>query len=132
MGYNVYITRASSFLDTQSFPILESEWLAVAGIDPDLKLSSHGYIEQQGQDGQIEKIYAWNYVAHPDRPPFWFMNGAIETKNPDEQTVAKMVTLAEKLQAKVIGEEGEVYSTSDADLQGSRGRKPWWKRLLGG
>ena len=44
-----------------------------------------------------------------DRVPFWFIDGAVETKNPDEATVKKMVQLAKKLKARVIGEENEEY-----------------------
>ena len=39
------------------------------------------------------------------------MDGAIDTKNPDKLVIRKMVELANKLKAKVIGEEGEVYDS---------------------
>jgi hypothetical protein len=48
-------------------------------------------------------------MNHPDRVPFWYLDGAIETKNPDDRTIRKMVELAGRLGARVLGEEDEVY-----------------------
>jgi hypothetical protein len=134
MGYNLYITRASNFWETKDFPIIESEWLAVAEADPTLSYSTSDYYDQRLEDGHIERIHPWLYVAHPEKPPLWYIGGAIETKNPDTQLISKMVEIADKLNAKVIGEEGEVYDSSGNATSQTEEPPPqtksWWKRIL--
>src|SRR5262249_29961402 len=105
MGYDIFITRASSTLETEEHPISEADWLAVIAADPDLERSQTDYYERRTQDGQIERIYDTIWTAHPDTPPFLLMDGAIQIKNPDEATIRKMVEIARKLDARVLGEE---------------------------
>lgn len=61
-------------------------------------------------NGNIERTHPVLWMNHPSHVvPFWFMDGAIDTKNPDKATIKKMVELAGKLNAKVLGEEDEEY-----------------------
>jgi hypothetical protein len=46
----------------------------------------------------------------------------ISIKNPDNPTLAKMLDLAERLQAKVVGDDGESYDRQS--LEGSRPKRP--------
>ncbi len=39
----------------------------------------------------------------------WVEYGYVESKNPDKRMIAKMKQIAEKLEAKVVGDEGEEY-----------------------
>jgi hypothetical protein len=60
------------------------------------------------------------WTTHPDQVPFWFMDGAIQTKNPDRSAIQKMVELARKLNAKVLGEGDEEYGP-DGELGDGKG-----------
>lgn len=111
MGYELYITRAEFFWETEENPIAEEEWLAVARADSDLQLDTTSYLDYRVSTGEVKRVHPWMLKGHPDRSPFWFRNGAIFTTNPDNHTLAKMIALAKNLNAQVIGEEGEVYET---------------------
>lgn len=114
MGYELYITRADFFWEAQEHPITEDEWLATAGADSDLQRDTSSYLLYETATGDVKRTHPWILEGHPDRPPFWFRNGAIFTTNPDAPTIAKMVTLAKNLNAQVIGEEGETYDMEAA------------------
>jgi len=109
MGYDLHITKAQFDWETKEFPISLSEWEGVATGDPDLRYATENYYQRRTLGGGSERIHPWLLVSHPEEPPLWFMDGAISCKNPDEATIRKMVVLAEKLGARVIGEEGETY-----------------------
>jgi len=63
---------------------------------------------------------------------FWHFRDHISVKNPDEAILAKMYKIATSLNAKVQGDEGEIYGPdgkpegTDASSSASR-QKPWWK-----
>jgi hypothetical protein len=115
MGYDLYITRAESWLDTKKAPILQGEWNSVVEADPELELSTEDYDERQVKR-KIERVHAVIWTTHPDRVPLWFADGAVRTKNPDTATVKKLVALARKLNAKVLGEENEEYGSNGESL----------------
>jgi len=63
-------------------------------------------------------------------------NGNITVKNSDDEIISKMLDIADKLNAKVQGEEGEVYERSAdgqiiskhaANNHTAKEIKPWWK-----
>lgn len=110
MGYEVFVTRAPSHLETKDHPISEAEWLEVAAADPSLRHSDEDYYERRGKSGNTERFHPWLWTGHPDEPPLWFIDGAVQIKNPDDATISKLVQLAGALKARVIGEEGEEYT----------------------
>jgi hypothetical protein len=115
MGYNLYITKADSWLDTEESPIPKDLWDSLVASDSELELSTEDYYERQVK-GKIERFHPVIWVKHPDRPPFWFIDGAIDAKNPDKATIKKMGALARELSAKVLGEEGEEYGSDGEPL----------------
>lgn len=108
MGYDLYVTRAKSWLEREESPIPRSEWDKVVAADPELEVSAVDFYQRKVKR-KTERIYPVIWTKHRDRVPLWFIDGAIETKNPDEATVKKMVQIAKKLKARVIGEENEEY-----------------------
>src|SRR5688500_1543400 len=108
MGYELYITRAKSWLVSKESPIPQDEWDKVVDADPELVLSTDDfYVRKVGR--RTERIHPVIWRKHRDHVPLWFVDGAIQTKNPDVATVKKMVQIAKKLKARVIGEEAEEY-----------------------
>ncbi len=93
MGYDLHITRAESWEKSAEQPIALQEFIALAQQDPHL----HVWVSWSGHtEGKRE---AW----------FYFSNGSVGIKNPDEQTIAKTIEIAKKLDAHVQGDEGEPY-----------------------
>jgi hypothetical protein len=115
MGYNLYITRANSWLDTKKVPISKLEWESVVASDPSLKLSTQDYYDRM-MHGKIERVHPVLWTSQTDQVPLWFIDGAIDTKNPDKATTIKMVELARRLNAKVLGEEDEEYGMDGEPL----------------
>lgn len=108
MGYELYITRASSWLDAKQSPISEAEWEAVVAADPELEISLDEWCDLE-IDGKVERIHPIVWEHDGDRTPLWFCQGAVDTKNPGRAAIQKMVELAGKLKARVLGEEDEEY-----------------------
>jgi hypothetical protein len=99
MGYDLRITRASGFwAESEDGGIGEQEWLDLISTDPELSL----------EPGR-KRFARW--AGTSKYPDAWFdwWRGTIKTKNPDPPMIDKMIRMAEQLQARVQGDDGEVY-----------------------
>jgi hypothetical protein len=99
MGYDLHITRAKWHFENEGQWITTDEWLEYIKGDPELKLA--------GYNGEY---FAWwsGKSEYPDPWLDWF-DGNIYSKNPDDPIIDKMIAIAKKLNAKVQGDDGEVY-----------------------
>jgi hypothetical protein len=101
VGYDLHITRARSWALNAKHRISEDEWLAYVGKDPELSLSPDGgpyFAKWSGKSKLSEPWLDWH-------------EGNIETKNPDEALIDKMVAIARELGATVQGDDGEIYQS---------------------
>jgi hypothetical protein len=112
MGYDVHITRADDWVDNEAHRIEASEWHALIESDSELRLA--------GYNGPHFAI--WD--GHPQDDEAWldWHEGNIETKNPDEPLIQKMIEIAGRLRAKVQGDDGEVYT--EESLRASPAKRP--------
>lgn len=127
MGYDLHITRAADWTDSENAPISLEEWARYIRTDPEMRLD--GFAEVTLPDGRIlrtegEGLAVW--TAFP--VPVWFAHraGRIVVKNPDEEIIAKMIAIAGALGAHVVGDEGEEYSESNRPRP-----RGWLRRLFG-
>ncbi|PMS36265.1 hypothetical protein B0G57_107267 [Trinickia symbiotica] len=121
MGYDVHITRTSNWFDESGPKIGIDEWKAIAQSDSDMRLD--GYASVVVGDGSVLRVdseglavwiaYAGNGV-NGNMAWFDFRNGNVVVKNPDSMILGKMWQLAQRLGAKVQGEECEVYGADGA------------------
>ena len=100
MGYDLFITRAEDWIDSESNPITSEEWLAVVDEDPELTPwaaypNSH--------------FAVWSGRSEHAEPWLDWAKGYIYTKNPDAPLMKKMVEIAKRLNARVLGQDGEEY-----------------------
>jgi len=102
MGYDLHITRKQNWSDDTGPVIDEAEWRRIIDEDPDLALDLDTRCVMT--DGEF--IFA-SWKSEPGALG-WY-NGEISTKNPDEALIAKMVQIARKLEARVQGDDGEIY-----------------------
>jgi hypothetical protein len=102
MGYDLHITRAEDWSDPHGPHIALEEWLAVATADPELEAIPENGDAFFGLSDGADDAAGW----------FDWFQGNVYTKNPDEQTLAKMLTLASRLEARVQGDDGELYDGS--------------------
>ncbi len=107
MGYELHITRREFHADDHGLEISSEEWLRVVEKDEELELEPENgpYFAKFLGDCSYGREMGW----------FDWSDGCISTKNPDEAILAKMLRLAEALDAKVQGDEGEIYVKPDLD-----------------
>ena len=134
MGYDLHITRARSWLESESWPITEGEWRALVASDPALEVTG---VAEAGSGPVVRYenpgLARWR---HPDGEEVWFdlRDGRVVVKNPDEPTIAKMIAVASQLGARVVGDEGEVYERAGvparpATLSWRERVSSWFERL---
>jgi hypothetical protein len=110
--------------------------------DDSLAVSATDSFERKGTDGAIVRIPA--VLWQPDaEAAFWFDRGEITAKNPSDAAIVKMLELASRLNARVLGDDDEQYLPSlaspgymvrkdagesgDAPGGSSKPARPWWK-----
>ena len=116
MGSNVFITRKTDWTDEDGPVITLDEWKALVLNDPEMRFESGAEEEgwcvwtaysKNGRRGN----FAWLY---PDG------GGNITAKNPDREFLLKMCQIAQKLEAKVQGDELELYDAKGNVVRSSR------------
>jgi hypothetical protein len=98
MDYDLHITRAEFWAESDAEPIAEDEWLRVVDDDPQLR-----------SDPKNAGYTLWLGPSKHEKPWFHWSRGNISTKNPDRPIVAKMLEIANRLGASVQGDDGESY-----------------------
>jgi hypothetical protein len=124
MGHYLHITRREDWYD-KGHDISADEWLSYVESDPELSIDEINgkYFADWKDDGWLD----WH-------------RGEIYTKNPRKKLVEKMIQIANRLDAKVQGDEGEVYTdpsqvSDDEEVElllqrlGSARKQSWWRRL---
>ncbi len=132
MGYDLYITRAKHWTDSEAMPIPAAEWCGLVKSDDDLTIT--------GMQGEYYVV--WNGQSNDQEPWLDWQKGRIFTTNPDEPLIEKMVAIAKILNATVLGQDEEIYlgggqivapntEQSDDSLKSPRKSKmPWLKRFF--
>lgn len=133
MGYDLHITRAEHWAENTEAEISADEWIALVRADPELMLDT----------AQGPHFARRSGPSHYSDPWLDWFGGNVYTKNPDSALLRKMVALANRLGARVQGDEGEVYDGTESldDYHAAAERRsrtaavresrPWWRRLLG-
>jgi hypothetical protein len=142
MGYDIHITRQENWYDDDlSKQISLKEWKEYLKGDSEMRLDNFAEATLQSE-GKIrlenEGLAVW--TIHPsdnvDSNHVWFdfRNGNITVKNPDGEIMRKMLSIAEKLKARMQGDEGEIYDLSEIkkisstlNTLSAKSKKPWWK-----
>lgn len=109
MGYDVHITRRMNWAD-EGDDITVKEWLDIVVVDPELSLYS--------QNGPYFAIWK----SEQSETEYWmnWSNGNINSKNPDEPLVNKMILIARFLGASVQGDDGEIYGDDNWNYEESK------------
>lgn len=106
MGYDFHITRAKNWASNEGNRITAQEWLEVINEDPELIPSpEHG-----------EYFVIWRGTTQYPETWFDWQDGNIGTKNPDKATLRKLSRIAQRLGAKIEGDEGEIWGEQEIDI----------------
>jgi hypothetical protein len=115
MGYDVHITRAKNWMDSESHPISLEEWKRCVALDPEFTLETTAMAEVDDVKLAYENdgLAVWNACSKHDidgnKAWFDFGEGRVTVKNPTGEIISKMKMIAERLNASVIGDDGEKY-----------------------
>ncbi len=103
MGYDLHIKRADNWTENAGAEIGAEEWLAVVRADPELTLDTANgpYVARCSGPSR-----------YPDPWLDWFA-GHVYTKIPVSALLRKMVALADRLGARVQGDDGDFYDGSE-------------------
>jgi hypothetical protein len=125
MGYDIYITRAAAWWgENAGSEIPESEWDAVVGSDPELRPSTPSDVYYS------RGLVLWS-GANYEGPWLSWRRGNVYSKNPNALMLGKMLALAERLHARVQGDDREVYlpdgvvQSDDGSIQRSVDWRTW-------
>jgi hypothetical protein len=137
MGYDIHITRAGDWFDSETSPISLEDWVAYVTSDPEIRLDNSAEVEADGQAIRLESegLAIWTaFTGHGvggNKAWFYYSDGQVQVKNPDREILGKMLRIAKQLAAKVQGDDGEEYSrVEDLPLENatqSTTRRPWWR-----
>ncbi|MDC6364824.1 MULTISPECIES: hypothetical protein [Flavobacteriaceae] len=131
MGYELSIQR-----EENQTKLSKEEWVKYVKSDFEFKpIETFSAKIEEDKYLTIPTPNAGLWKADGKEVPFTFDEefGWISVKNPDKRIIRKMVSIADKLDAIVLGEEGEIYDKDDLEgkqAKFSNGRKWWqfWKR----
>ena len=101
MGYDLHITRRKDWSDSNGPSISEQDWQTLVRADSELQIG--------------DPINQPNFATFGEEAWFDWSDGHVFTKNPDRQTLEKMLELADRLGAKVQGDDGETYDVNSLD-----------------
>jgi hypothetical protein len=104
MGYDLFITRAETWPESENDPIYLEEWITI--IDEDLELA-------RWSDYPNSHFALWSGKSEHLEPWLDWSSGKIYSKNPDAPLIRKMVEIARRLNARVFGQDGEEYDGSE-------------------
>lgn len=96
MSYHLHITRKAQWRDEGGPTISRDEWLALLDEDPELSRAADA--------GGDVPVATWK-----GRTIFWFTDGEVRCRNPNEPTIRKMAAMAKRLGATLQGDVGEYY-----------------------
>jgi hypothetical protein len=100
VGYDLHITRAVFWPESDRYPILGSEVADLVRGTPGLTVPP-GRAQLPGP--------CWINGDTPERDALWFHNYQLQSKHPRPEFRRRMIELAARLDAWVVGDDGEVY-----------------------
>jgi hypothetical protein len=141
MGYDVHITRKGNWYDEGGPAISLKEWTEYLSHDSDMRLDGYAEAKVGGGSLRMEStgLAVWTgYPAHTEGERMaWFdyRQGNVTVKNPDDEILRKMSSIASRLSARVQGDDCEFYDGArrmcdPATLQPAEPpepAKPWWR-----
>jgi hypothetical protein len=117
MSYDIHVVRTRDWLDAAQKPISREEVDAVIQADSELAWSTTDYIDMRGDDGQVTRFYA---ILWKMKPCFYWLRSEVQCSGPDEKQIIKLVEIAKKLDAFVVGDEDELYEVKRTIFGGSK------------
>jgi len=118
-GYAIHITRASHWTESSAHPITLNEWVAYVRSDSEMRLDSSAESTNGAGDRLVYRapgIAVWTKWAGGGvgggQAWFYYEDGAISAKDPDPAILKKAYRIAVVLNARLQGDDGELYGAN--------------------
>ncbi len=98
-----HIVRSDHWLDAADDPITRSDVEALIAADAELAWSTEQWADML-DDGEVTRYHA---ILWGGEPIFWWYGGDLRCARPTEEELEKMIDIAIKLDANVVGPAGE-------------------------
>src|SRR5689334_5073234 len=110
MGYDLQIARKENWFDEEQSNrnISSKDWFDYIDKDLELQISYTYQIRNpQNLNESVPVPSLCDWLNHPQNENRWFdyYEGNISSKNPDDHTIRKMLSIAKTLNAKVQGDD---------------------------
>jgi len=109
LGYDIHVVRTTDWLDAAKNPIGLEEVDAVIKSDSELQWSKSDYVDMADRNGKTTRYFmiSWRGVTCF----YWYRDQILyKTSQGYIQGTKKLLQIAAKLKARVVGDDGEVYS----------------------
>lgn len=131
MGYDLHITRKENWFDEEDLNKIKlTEWTDYIKSDNEMRLDNQANTTtEKGDELTYENngLAVWTLYSknglNDNYAWFDFRAGNVTVKNPDEEIKNKMIDIATRLNAKVQGDDGEIYDSKSL----TKDKRPWWK-----
>ena len=133
MGYDLHITRRADW-PGDGPSITPDEWMALVTADPELRVE--GYANRRLPDKSVvrEPFVTWvahsRYTKQDPGSALAHSHGNVDAKNPDREFRCKMWRLAQALNAKVQGDDGQFYDCFGNPARDASTTQNYWLALL--
>jgi hypothetical protein len=134
MAYDLHVVRTKDWTEAANAPITKQDVDALIAADSELAWSNTDYVDMNDEVGVSTRHFM---IAWRGEPCFWWYRDQIQCSGPDDAQQAKLVQMAQALNAYAVGDDGEIYpleqsSASAAQTPKPPIRKPWplWKQLI--
>ncbi|GGU36378.1 hypothetical protein [Nocardioides albus] len=128
MAYGLHLFRGDDWSDPEPFSI--EEWDEFIAATSDVR--GTGFVETTSPTGEAIRMVdpgLAEWTGHSHHPIILlFRNNRMTVTNPDDETIAWLVSIARPLRARIQGDEGEFYS-NDGDTDSESPRAGWLYRL---
>ena len=133
MGYDLHITRSSNCFEKEpGKDIGLNEWLVYVEGDPEMRRDDQATATTN--NGKTLTVHSrglsvWTKYPESAAGAAWFdhRDGRIVVKDPTEPIIQKMREIAKHFDARVQGDEGELYDSDTTLKKSPSSKKPWWK-----
>lgn len=115
MAYSLHIIKSQYSWEANENPIKLEEWIELVKTDSQMKMKSEFEgINPRTKEKIIIKLRdtaVWLFKNEniEYEVPFTYKKGAISVSHTDDNVIEKMKEIAEKLNGRVVGDEGEEY-----------------------
>lgn len=138
MGYDLHITRRQDWADPDGPEITLEDWLEYLTIDPSLEkdIEFESQVDPAVATGAKEPTMVlwneWPSRGDGNEARLWLSHGNVMATDADVDLRRKMFVMADVLNARLQGDNGEIYNSigepeGRKSRRSSGGKRPWWR-----